>query len=1196
MLASLIKFELIYLTRQLSYWFALLMLVFLGYFLSGRQVYHVNVVAFSAQNITYALTFLCQVSIFTTSLIAAHSALRDHQYDFYAFVQTKPITNFELTLSRFIGLFVMSLVLVLSAAVSMLLPLLLLEYDPDVSGRFELINLLWPLLVIVLPNILFISAILYVSASLSKSSIMTFVAGVGIYVLYMMSAALLDSPMFVASNPMERNEINIASLFDPFSIAAFLEQSKLLTAEQLNTHLVQLEGSFLYNRLIWLGVSVLLLTFVIKTSRYKSDSDKVVDNKRKKKSVQLSEDTISTIPACKTVSPAYDNWLAFKASYLLELRMAIKNRTFVLLMLLVLGLSLAQMIHGLNYNALVGEQLPYTSTMLAFVSTPLEIIGVFIVIFFTGELFWRAREQNFDAVLNVTPTPVFILYLVKVAVMTSIIVLLISALMLLVLGYQSMKGFYAYELGLLFSLFPLFGLPLLLMAILGIAIQSLVNNKYTGFAIVGAILLFFQSDMTKFVGIEHYLLRFAQTAPQFYSDFDGYDFSFKNTFWFSLYWMLITVFIAVVAYGFSQRIKGTATFSGASRLTEILEKKITKAAALLFIAVLSCASFIFYNTNVLNHYQSSKSNEQLQVRYEKELAFYKLYASPKINKVDVDVAFYPSQRKVTINGAYQLINPSSEPINQLLVTIPHREQILKLSIDRQYHTKNNSKLNVIEVFLAEPLNSGEKLNLSFTTQLVKQGFKNVDRDISLLKNGSYFHGSHLLPYIGYNASFELRDIKSRKNHQLPERKFLSKLIEGKKYHEHGHDSDASWISYQATVSTEKGQTPIAAGVLQRTWEQNDRNYAEYNVGHNISNFLGFASAKYKTQTYMADGVKLTAYYHAGHSNNIRQMLSTVAKSLNYFQQAYGPYPLPELNLVEIPSRGFGRAYPGTIFISENAGFKENLAPGTGVDNFSYLLAHEVAHQWWGHQLAAAKTEGEVLLIESLADFSALMVMKDIYGEEYVEQIASKSSNQYLKNRSQDTLGETPLYKMLGQKYLRYHKGPVVLNAIRHLIGEQALNNALKQLLDSKGNVTSHYATSLDLIAAIKKNAKSSDHKLIDEWLTQIVTYDLAIEDANLTELKNGHYQITANLTGHQISHGSSNNREQKVFAHEVEVAAYEASGEIITLSRKWVNFKSGKQNLTFTTPVKPALLVLDPKFMFIDKNRLDNRIRLDSKQ
>jgi hypothetical protein len=1195
MLASLIKFELIYLTRQLSCWFALLMLLFLGYFLSGRQVYHVNVVALSAQNITYALTFLCQVSIFTTSLIAAHFALRDHQHDFYAFVQTKPITNFKLTLSRFIALFVMSLTLVTSASVSMLLPLLLSEYDPDVSGRFELINLLWPLLVIVLPNILFISTILYVSASLSKSSIMTFVAGVGIYVLYMMSAALLDSPMFVASNPIERNEINLASLFDPFSIAAFLEQSKLLTTEQLNTHLVQLEGSFLYNRLVWLGVSVLLLTVVIKISRYKGDSEKVVDKKRKKKSVQPPEVTTSNIPAYKPVSPVFDTWLAFRASYLLELRMAIKSTPFVLLMLLVLGLSLAQIIHGLNYNALVGEQLPYTSTMLAFVSTPLEMIGVFIVIFFTGELFWRSREQNFDAFLNVTPTPVFIFYLAKVAVMACIIVLLVCALILLVLGYQSMKGFYDYELSLLFSLFPLFGLPLLLMAILGMAIQSLVSNKYTGFAIVGAILLFFQSDMTKLVGIEHYLFRFAQTAPQFYSDFDGYDFSFLNTFWFSLYWTLITVFIAVVAYGISQRTKRQATFSGVSRLKGILVKKKTKAALLLFIAVLSCASFIFYNTHVLNHYQSSKDNEQLQVHYEKELAFYKLNASPKINKVDVDVAFYPSQRQVTISGEYQLINPSLEPINQFLVTIPHRDQNIKLNIGRQYHTNINSKLNVIEVFLTEPLNSGEKLKLGFTTQLVKQGFKNEDRDISLLKNGSYFHGSHLLPYIGYNASFELRDTQSRTSHQLPERKFLSKLIEGKKYHEHGHNSDASWISYQATVSTEKGQTPIAAGVLQRTWEQNDRNYAEYKVGHNISHFLGFASANYQTKTHMAGGVKLTVYYHAGHSTNIKKMLDTVAKSLEYFQQAYGPYPLPELNLVEIPSRGFGRAYPGTIFISENVGFKENLAPGTGVDNFSYLLAHEVAHQWWGHQLAAAKTEGEVLLIESLADFSALMVMKDIYGEEYVEQIVSKSSNQYLKNRSRDTLGETPLYKMLGQRYLRYHKGPVVLNAIRHLIGEKALNNALKQLLDNKGNVTSHYATSLHLIAVIKKNAKASDHKLIDEWLTQIVTYDLAIEDASLTKLKNGHYQITASLTGHQISHDSPNNSEQKVFSHDVEVAAYEASGDIITLSREWVNFKSSKQNLIFTTPVKPALLVLDPKFMFIDKNRLDNRIRFDSK-
>lgn len=126
---QLLKFELNYQSRQVSWWFALFMLTALGYFLSGRQVYHANVMALSAQNLTYAMMFICQIALFTTSLISANAALRDYQYDFHAFVQTKPVSNTVITFSRFVSLFVMSFMLILSAVAAILLPFLLTDYN-----------------------------------------------------------------------------------------------------------------------------------------------------------------------------------------------------------------------------------------------------------------------------------------------------------------------------------------------------------------------------------------------------------------------------------------------------------------------------------------------------------------------------------------------------------------------------------------------------------------------------------------------------------------------------------------------------------------------------------------------------------------------------------------------------------------------------------------------------------------------------------------------------------------------------------------------------------------------------------------------------------------------------------------------------------------------------------------------------------
>lgn len=1190
---KLFKFELNYQSRQLSWWFALLMFTAFGYFLSGRQMYHVNVMALTPQNLTYSTTFLCQIALFTTALITASAALRDHQYNFHAFVLTKPVSSTVLTFSRFSSLFVMSFVLIFSGVLAMLLPLMLTDYVTEVYGVFKLKNILWPLLVIVLPNILFTASILYVSASLSKSSIMTFVAAVGIYVFYMMSAALLDSPMFVASTPIARDEINLASLFDPFAVAAFLEQTKLLTAQQLNTHLVVLQGDFLYNRIMWLTVSILLLACVLKTSKYQEGKPKKSIQKLKKKNNQYIPVAARPPLEYKQVAPLFNAWIAFKANVLLDLRITLKGLPFALLLLLVVGLVFAKLINGLNYNFFVGEQLPFTSTMLLLMREPLEIIGIFIVIFFTGELIWRAREQEFDSVLNATPAPNYIYFLAKMTVMAYLISLIISVLIIAAISYQLFNGFYADDIGLFFSIFPLIGLPLLLMAVLSLSIQSLVSNKYVGFVLVATILLFYKSDVASILGVNHYLLRFAETGLRFYSDFSGHDFYTKSIFWFSLYWVLFTALVAFIAYSLSKRSVEESTLAACKRLPTLLDAKGRMTIALISISTAGCAMYILYNTNVLNDYQTGKDIEQLQISYEKHLEQFKHSPSPKITDVDVDVAFYPSQYKVNVEGFFKLINPHNETIKKFLVSIPNKEQYIKIDLNRQHQALMNNKLNVIEIVLNEPLMPNEQFEFRFVTTLEKLGFKNADRNIALLTNGSYFHGSHLLPFIGYNSAHEISNSAIRDRNQLAEREHLPKLIAGKKYHRHSHESDAGWINYQATVSTELGQTPIASGVLQRQWTKDGRNYAGYKVEHEISNFLGFASAAYKTRFLQVGDIRLNAYFHPSHSVNVDQMLATVAKSLKYFEQAYGSYPLPELNLVEIPNRAFARAYPGTIFISEHVGFKEDLSPGAGIDNFSYLLAHEVAHQWWGHQLAAAKTEGEVLLIESLADYSALMVMKDMYGEGYANEIAAKSSNQYLKNRGGDTLGETSLHKMLGQRYLRYHKGPVVLNAIRHLIGEEALNNSLKQLLLSKGNVRSDYATSLDLVDVIKNNSSRSHHPLIDEWLTKMVTYDLSIRDGSVTQLSNGHYQVSADLVGNQMSHEHPEKASKQFFAHQVEIAVYSEIHEPIALAQQQIILEEGEAQWTFTVPTKPVFLVLDPKYMFIDKNRTDNRFRLE---
>lgn len=1188
MFLQLLRFELKYLSRQVSWWFAFILLTAFGFLLSGRVVISGNVFILSPQNITYAMTILSQIAIFTTTLITANSALRDTNYDFSSLVQTKPVDKTTLLLSRFISLFVMSLVIVLGAITAVLLPTLIANTDPEVYGVFNLSYALWPIVVIIFPNLLFTVSLLFFSAIKFKTTVMTFLSGMSIYIFYLLSAALLDSPMFTASNPIARGEINYASLLDPFAVSAFLEQTQFWTSDEKNASLVGLSGNFLYNRIIWLFASFTLVASLLFKIRRKQGDNSNRTNKNMVAKASIPKRKSSTKYTAK--KPTFNLWPAFSCDVFLELRMTLRGLPFLLLLALVALLVVAQMINGMQNNFFVGVQHAYTSALLPYLAKPLGIVGLFIVVFFTGEMVWRAKDTSFDGVISVAPAPKWLYFMSKISVMACLILLMLILIIMIGVGYQLWNGFYADDLHLFLSLIPIYGLPLLLMSVLSLSVQHITINKYVGFVFSAGLLLVFKTDIAAMLGLNHNMLRFTDIGPHYYSDFSGYDFYFKNTFWFSIYWSMVTAVIAIICYGLSKRSLDESIFSAFKRLTFLLSKSGLRALQLSILFTVLCGSFIFYNTNMLNRYITVDELVQTQLEYETQLHGYKHALAPKINDVNVEVDFFPNQHKVVINGKYVLTNLGKENIDKFLITLPNAEQAFKFTLNRDYHSQMNNELSVIEVSLGNTLLPGEQIKLDFTTSLVKKGFKNADRDISLLTNGSYFHGSTLLPYIGYDEDHELQDNDARLANGLPEKSTLPELIDGKKYDVHGHENDANWIDFEAIVSTSSDQIATAPGVLQKQWKKNNRTFFHYKVNHKISNFLGFASGRYKTQAILEGKTNIKAYFHPSHDKNIDLMLNTAAESLKYFEREYGPYPFSELSLVEIPNRAFARAYPATIYISEHVGLKENVTQGNGKDNFSYLIAHEIAHQWWGHQLASAKVEGEVLLIETLADYSALMVMKKLYGETYVNSVVTDSTRKYLSGRGADILGETPLYKMLGQRYLRYHKGPVVLNAIRHLISENKLNQALKLLLEKKSNATKNYATSLDLLHIIKEISDESHHEKIDEWLTEIVTYDLNISNAKTEQLANGKYQLTANVSGLTYKHAPL---EQKKFTHDVTVSVYsELMGESYLLQQQSVQMTNGEKQVTFILDDAPFKIVIDPDNLFIDRNRINNESKL----
>ena len=79
-----------------------------------------------------------------------------------------------------------------------------------------------------------------------------------------------------------------------------------------------------------------------------------------------------------------------------------------------------------------------------------------------------------------------------------------------------------------------------------------------------------------------------------------------------------------------------------------------------------------------------------------------------------------------------------------------------------------------------------------------------------------------------------------------------------------------------------------------------------------------------------------------------------------------------------------------------------------IDYVFYVTAHELAHQWWAHQVIGANVQGSAVLTETLSQYSALMVMEKEYGEAHMQRFLSYELDNYLNSRGAEVLEELPL--------------------------------------------------------------------------------------------------------------------------------------------------------------------------------------------
>ncbi|MEJ2133057.1 MAG: M1 family aminopeptidase, partial [Gammaproteobacteria bacterium] len=156
-------------------------------------------------------------------------------------------------------------------------------------------------------------------------------------------------------------------------------------------------------------------------------------------------------------------------------------------------------------------------------------------------------------------------------------------------------------------------------------------------------------------------------------------------------------------------------------------------------------------------------------------------------------------------------------------------------------------------------------------------------------------------------------------------------------------------------------------------------------------------------------MKLQVFHHPTHDYNVASMMRGAKASLDYYTREFSPYQYRQFRIIEFPRyQTFAQSFPNTVPFSESIGFVADLRDETNIDYVFYVTAHELAHQWWAHQVVGARMQGMTMIVETLAQYSALMVMEKEYGRSQMRRFLRYELDRYLSDRGGELIEELPL--------------------------------------------------------------------------------------------------------------------------------------------------------------------------------------------
>jgi hypothetical protein len=251
--------------------------------------------------------------------------------------------------------------------------------------------------------------------------------------------------------------------------------------------------------------------------------------------------------------------------------------------------------------------------------------------------------------------------------------------------------------------------------------------------------------------------------------------------------------------------------------------------------------------------------------------------------------------------------------------------------------------------------------------------------------------------------------------------------------------------YEVSLTVPKSARVVSTGRVTRVDSDGSRS-----VWHMVSGpareFAVVISEDLERHQTQVDGVLIR--FHSLHQPAARTSpeaaLDMIAAAFQAYVDHFGPYPFTEFDVVEAPIPIGGYEFPGMVFVDEG------LRSRGSTNDYRYIVAHEVAHQWW-YGLVGSDSVHEPWLDEAFASYSAAIYLEQAAGEAAGRALVDYWRHEYGRRRDGGPPVNSPALAFSSWRAYRsptYYQGALFLDALREELGDARFFLLLRRYLDA----------------------------------------------------------------------------------------------------------------------------------------------------